>query len=324
MAPVLIIAIAVAGLVFGADAARGQIVAQLQGLLGQEGAVAIQALLKSASQPAKSVIASVIGTGTLVLGAMGVFNELQNDLDRIWRAPAAQQKTGIWALLRARLLTFGMILVVGFLLLVSLVLSAGLAALGKWWGPSFGTWEVVLQIVNFVVSFGIVTLLFAFMYKILPRVHVAWRDVWIGAAVTSLLFGIGKIGIGLYLGKSGVTSGFGAAGSIVVLLVWVYYSSQIFLLGAEFTWVFAHRHGSRAAEPSEPAPVRSSAAQEPASTRPTGKRGALPSPGYAMAHAREAQVNVQRPSTGLSVSWWVGVALTAVVGWVQRRRRTRA
>jgi membrane protein len=162
--------------------------------------------------------------------------------------------SGIWSLLRARLLSLGMVLAIGFLLLVSLVASAALSALGKWWGPLFGEWEALLHAINFVFSFAIITGLFALIYKILPRVKIAWHDVWIGAAVTALLFTIGKFLIGLYLGKSAVTSGFGAAGSFVVLLVWVYYSAQIFLLGAEFTWVYAHAHRSRAAEPTSEAP----------------------------------------------------------------------
>jgi membrane protein len=317
LAPLLVIAIGVAGLVFGDEAARGQIFGQLDGLVGHDGAIAIQGLLKSVNHPAKSVVASILGTGTLMLGAMSVFNELQSDLDRIWRAPAAQKQTGIWSLLRSRLLTFGMILAIGFLLLVSLVLSAGIAALGKWWGPYFGGWEVVLQVFNFIVSFGIVTVLFAMMYKILPRVKVAWRDVWIGAAVTSLLFTVGKFAIGLYLGKSGVTSGFGAAASIVVLLVWVYYSAQIFLLGAEFTWVYAHSHGSRVNEAEQPAavPVRGDSAP----ARPTAQ------PASAGAHATSAtsaRAASARPPTAISVSWWIGVAIAAVATKLKRRRAT--
>jgi membrane protein len=152
--------------------------------------------------------------------------------------------------------------------MVSLVVSAALSALGHWWAPLFGAWEVTLQVVNLLVSFGLVTLIFAMIYKIMPRVKVEWRDVWIGAAVTSLLFSIGKLLIGLYIGKSGITSGFGAAGSLAVVLVWVYYSAQIFLLGAEFTWVYAHSHGSRRGEPapecevsrtSDAAPIRQAA-----------------------------------------------------------------
>ncbi len=248
LAPLLVIVIAVAGLVFGADTAQGEITGQLRGLLGDEGARGVEELLKSASQPSRGVTASVLGVLTLFIGATTVFGELQSALDRIWRAPMAPS-LGLWGLVRSRLLSFGMILAIGFLLIVSLVVSAALAALGKWWGALFGGWEILLQALNLVVSFATITVLFAFIYKLLPRVKVAWRDVWVGAAVTSLMFTIGKFAIGLYLGKTDVSSGFGPAGSIVVVLVWVYYSAQIFLLGAEFTWVFAHRFGSRSAHP---------------------------------------------------------------------------
>jgi membrane protein len=240
IAPLLLIVISIAGLIFGEEAARGEIFGQLQGMMGEEGAAAIQGLLQSASKPATSVMATIISVLLLIVGATTVFAELQSDLDRIWRAPAKDQKSGIFALLRARLLSFGMVLGIGFLLMVSLVASAGVSALGKWWAPAFGAWEVLLQIVNFVVSFGLTTAVFAMIYKFMPRVHIAWRDVWIGATVTAMLFTIGKFLIGLYIGKSGVASGFGAAGSMVVVLVWVYYSAQIFLMGAEFTWAYAH------------------------------------------------------------------------------------
>lgn len=249
LAPLLLIVIAVAGLVFGRDAAQGEVFTQLRDLMGDEGAVAVQGLLKSASEPATGTLAIVLGGLALFIGATTVFGELQTSLDRIWRAPSLKTGSGIWTLIRERLLSFGMILTIGFLLLVSLVLSAALAALGKWWNPNFRGWEALLHVANFVLSFVIITVLFALIYKILPRVRIAWRDVWIGAAVTSVLFAIGKFAIGLYLGKSGIVSGFGAAGSIVLLLVWVYYSAQIFLLGAEFTWVYAHRFGSRREDP---------------------------------------------------------------------------
>ena len=248
LAPLLIIVIAVAGLVFGAEAAQASIVAQLRGLLGNDAAKGVQELLQSARQPAKGVTASVIGAITLILGATSVFGELQSALDRIWRAPAAAAQ-GFWGLLRTRLLSFGMVLAIGFLLLVSLVVSAALAALGEWWGTWFGGWEVLLQILNFVVSLGVITVLFALIYRLLPRAQVAWQDVWVGAAVTALLFTIGKFAIGMYLGKADVTSGFGAAGSIALLLVWIYYSSQVFLLGAEFTWLYAKQYGSRQGRP---------------------------------------------------------------------------
>ena len=244
LAPLLVIVIAIAGMVFGAEAANGEIESQLRGLIGQDGAIAVQGLLRSASEPAGSVVASIVGTAILLLGATSVFGELQSALDRIWRTPTDRVDSGLWNLLRTRLLSFGMILTIGFLLLVSLVVSAGLSAVGDWWGTVLAGWEPALQGINFAASFTIVTVLFAMIYKILPRVHVSWRDVWIGAAMTALLFTLGKSLIGLYLGRSGIASGFGAAGSLVALLVWVYYSAQIFLFGAEFTWVYAHRCGS--------------------------------------------------------------------------------
>ncbi len=218
---------------------------RLQGLLGEEGATAVQGLLKSARSPGSSVMASVVGAVTFLIGATSVFVELQSDLDRVWRAPVVPGRV-LWTLIRSRLQSFALILLLGFLLLVSLVFSAALAGVGRRWGPLFGDWDAVLQSANLIVSFAIVTLLFALTYKVLPRARVAWRDVWIGAVVTALLFSIGKRAIELYLGTSGISSGFGAAGSIAALLVWIYYSSQIFLLGAEFTWVYAHRHGSHA------------------------------------------------------------------------------
>lgn len=245
LAPMLIISIAVAGFFFGAEAARGEIFGQLRGLLGEEGAAAIQGLLKSANEPTEGVIATLIGFVMLVVGATTVFAELQSDLDRIWRSPAVKSGGGIWFLIRTRLLSFGMVLGMGFLILVSLIMSAMVAALGKWWGGYFGGWETLLQVVNFVVSFALITVSFAAIYKFMPRVKIAWRDVWIGALVTALLFSIGKFLIGLYIGKTGVASTFGAAGSLVVVMLWVYFSAQIFLLGAEFTWVYAHQHGSK-------------------------------------------------------------------------------
>jgi membrane protein len=273
IAPLLLIVISVAGLIFGVEAARGEIFSQLQGMMGEEGAAAIQGLLESASKPAKSIAATILGILLLLVGATTVFGELQDDLDRIWRAPDRDKTAGIWGLLRARLLSFGMILGIGFLLMVSLVFSAALSALGKWWGPMFGGWEVLAQLVNIVVSFGLITTVFAMIYKVMPRVHIAWHDVWIGAAVTALLFTIGKLLIGLYIGKSGVASGFGAAGSLVVVLLWVYYSAQIFLLGAEFTWAYAHAFGSRKGQ----TPARTAAAGAPsnAAARPAATRTPL-------------------------------------------------
>jgi membrane protein len=243
--PLLMIVISIAGLVFGADAVRGVIFAQLQSLMGEEGAKAIQEMLSSASRPSTGGFAAMISVIGLLIGATTVFNELQSDLDRIWRVPARVKSSGLWTLLRTRLLSFGMILGVIFLLTISLVTSAALAAVGKWWGGWFGTWETLAHVLDLIINFGLLTLIFALIYKMIPRVHVSWHDVWTGAAVTALLFTIGKFLIGLYLGKSDVTSSFGAAGSLVIMMVWVYYSAQIFLFGAEFTWVYANMYGSR-------------------------------------------------------------------------------
>ena len=244
LAPLLLIVISVAGLFFGADAVRGEIFGQLRGLMGDDAAKTVEAILTSVSKPAQSITATVIGLAVLLIGATAVFGELQDALDRIWRAPVTNKSSGLWRLLRARLFSFGMILGIAFLLMVSLVLGAVMAALGKWWGGAFAGWEVLAQIVNLLVGFALTTAVFAMIYKLMPRVKVRWDDVWLGALVTSLLFTVGKFLIGLYIGKSGVTSSFGAAGSLVVILIWVYYSAQIFLIGAEFTWVYAHTFGS--------------------------------------------------------------------------------
>ncbi len=252
IAPLLIIVIAVAGAVFGHDAVRGEIAAQLTGLLGREGAEGVQGLIASASEPREGFVASTVSIVMLIIGATTVFAELQSALDRIWRVEAPPSPSGIFSLLRARFFSFGLVLCLGFLMLVSLVVSAALAALGEWWSGSFGNWDLLLQAVNVAVSFTLTTAVFAMIYKIMPRARIAWSDVWVGAAVTALLFEVGKFLIGLYLGKFAVASGFGASGSLVVLLVWVYYSAQIFLLGAEFTWVYATEHGSKAGEQRRP------------------------------------------------------------------------
>jgi membrane protein len=243
IAPLLLIVISVAGWFFGDEAVRGELTGALQGLMGEEGAKAIESLLAAASQPKEGIIATVIGVFVLLLGATTVFGELQNDLDRIWRAPQREEMGGVWKLLHNRLLSIGMILGIAFLLMVSLVLDAVLQALGKMWGNAL--WQWLAQLLNMVVAFGLTTTVFALIYKLMPRAKIEWHDVWVGAAVTALLFAIGKFLIGLYIGRSAVASTFGAAGSLVVVMIWVYYSAQIFLLGAEFTWVYAHSYGSR-------------------------------------------------------------------------------
>jgi membrane protein len=251
LAPLLLIVISVAGLVFGQDAARGEIQAQLSALMGDKGAAAVQDLLASVGEPAEGAAATVLGVVLLLIGSTTVFGELQDSLDRIWRVPAPRRTSGWFSLVRARLLSFGMIMAIGFLLMVSLVVSAALATLGRWWQPGFGAWVAVAETINSMGSFAMVAAMFALIYKVMPRVRVLWRDVWVGALFTALLFTAGKSLIGLYVGRSGVTSAFGAAGSLVVVLLWVYYSAQIFLLGAEFTWVYANTFGSRSRPPAD-------------------------------------------------------------------------
>jgi membrane protein len=243
IAPVLLIAVSVAGMVFGEDAARGQIQAQLEELVGRGSAEVIGQMMISARKPEAGILATTLGIIALIFGATGVFVQLQDALNHIWDVKP-KPRNGVIAFLRSRFLSFAMVLVIGFLLLVSLVVSALLAALGAWFSNLIPGWTVMWQGVNLLISFGVITVLFAMMYKLLPDTHVSWRDVWLGAAVTSLLFSLGKFLIGLYLGRSAVASSYGAAGSLAVVLLWVYYSAQILFLGAEFTQVYARGHGS--------------------------------------------------------------------------------
>jgi membrane protein len=247
IAPLLLIVISIAGAVFGEEAARGEIFGQLQGLLGVPGALAVQDLLESVGRPADSALAAAFGLIFLFVGATSVFAELQDALDRIWHAPQRQKTSGLWSVVRARLLSFGMILGVGFLLIVSLAFSAGLAAVSKWWDPSSTGWVTLANASELALGIGLAIAVFALIYKTMPRAQVEWADVWVGATVTSLLFVAGKFLIGNFIGRSGISTGFGAAASLVVVLLWVYYSAQIFLYGAEFTWAYTHEYGSRKA-----------------------------------------------------------------------------
>lgn len=244
IAPILVIAMAVAGSIFGPHAAEAQVLDQMRGLLGTAGAAAVQSLLSSAHESGVKGIAAAIGVVTLLVGATSVFGELQNTLDFIWKSPRKDSMVW-WRILRSRILSVGLILGVGFLLMVSLLVSAALAALGAWFGTFMVQWSIILPIVDLVLSLGLTTVLFAMIYKYVPREEIAWGDVWIGGFVTACLFSVGKMLIGLYLGRSSLSSAYGAAGSIMVLLLWIYYSAQIFLLGAEFTHVFAYALGSR-------------------------------------------------------------------------------
>jgi membrane protein len=244
LAPLLLIAISIAGAVFGEEAARGEIVGQIQGLVGRDGAEVIQNMIQNTQKPGSGgTFATVFGVGTLLLGASWVFGQLQDALNTIWEVKPKPGK-GIQSFLQSRFLSFAMVLVIGFLLLVSLVLSAALAAIGNFFGHLIPGYAILGQTLNFLISFGVVTLLFAAIYKFLPDVNVGWKNLWVGAAVTALLFTIGKFLIGLYLGNSSVSSTYGSAGSLVVVLVWVFYSAQILLLGAEFTQVYSRYRGT--------------------------------------------------------------------------------
>ncbi len=247
LAPLLVIVIAIAALVFGQEAAQGKIVTEIQGLVGTESAHAIQAMIDKARAPATGVVATVLSLITLLLGATGVVNELKETLNTIWHVPPSPTR-GLLRTLKARLMSLAFVLGVGFLLLVLLVVSAVLSALNGFFSHLFPSpWLVqVWQVVNFVVSLGVITVLFAMLYRVLPDTEVAWRDMWIGAGITALLFEISKSLIGLYLGKSSIGSAYGPAGSVVLILAWVYYASLVFLFGAEFTKVYAYRYGSRA------------------------------------------------------------------------------
>ena len=267
---ILFISLAIAGVVFGADAAHGHIKGQLQDLLGDEGAKAVDEIIVAAQRPGKGLLASVVGLIVLFFAASGVFGELQDGLNTIWEV-APKGGRGVWGTIQDRFLSFAMVLGTGFLLLVSLMLSAALSALGKWAANILPGPESVLQVANQGISLAVMTVLFAMIFKILPDVEIRWRVVWIGAAATALFFTIGKFVLGLYLGRAAVGSAYGAAGSLVVVLVWVYYSAQILYLGAEFTQSYARMYGSRIRPTANATAVTERARAEqglPASTKP--------------------------------------------------------
>jgi len=247
LAPLLIIAIAIAGLVFGEEAARGRITDELRTLINDDAAVMVEDLIANARRPGAGLVATIIGVVTLLLGASGVIGQLKDSMNTIWEV-GPKPGRGILGLLKDRFLSLAMVLGIGFLLLTSLVLSAGLDAVSEFaFGEDAG---FPLQALNFVASFAVITLLFAVIYKVLPDVKIAWRDVWIDALVTALLFNLGKFLIGVYLSRSTTASVFGAAGSLILILLWIYYSSQILFFGAEFTQVYANRFGGKL-EPAE-------------------------------------------------------------------------
>jgi len=243
ISPLLIIGISIAGLVFGRDEVRGQVIAQIEGLVGRGGAEVIESMLRSTSTKSGGIIATVIGLVTLLLGAAGVFVELQDALNSFWKAEP-RQGSGLLDFVRNRVLSFAMVLGIGFLMLVSLLLSTALSALGQFVSGLLPAFQVAAHAVNVLLSFAILTALFGLIYKVLPNVKLHFRDVWIGAATTAVLFTVGKFLIGFYLGQASTASPYGAAGSVIVILLWVYYSAMIVYFGAEFTKVYARQHGS--------------------------------------------------------------------------------
>ncbi|WP_313078907.1 YihY/virulence factor BrkB family protein [Pulveribacter sp.] len=300
LAPLLVIVIAIAGAVFGREAVMGQITGQLTGLIGRDGANLVQGLVASASDTDRGLVAGTISVVVLLVGATTVFAELQSALDRIWHVPEREKPQGLWAVLRARLLSFGLILGLAFMLMVSLVVGAATSAFGGWIGGLMPASELLLHVVNVAVSLAFTSVLFAMIFKLMPSTPVAWRDVGIGAVVTAVLFEAGKVLIGLYIGKSGITESFQAAGSLVVLLAWVYYAAQIFLLGAEFTKVYADEHGSCSAARATAATQATAEAGIPQEAAGHGAAlpavAALPLPG-----ARTPQPDLQTAVVGVQL-----------------------
>jgi membrane protein len=250
--PLLFLVVSIAGVVYGEEATRGHLVGQVEGLIGERGAEAIQAILQHTGDETKGIAATILGVVVLIIGATAVFVELQDSLNAIWEIREKRNRT-LLSILRTRILSFAIVLGIGFFLVVFLVLSALVAALGGvlrdfWFVPAHVVY--LLHALNFLVSFLVITVLFAMIYKVLPHARIAWRDVWLGAAATAFLFTIGKLFVGLYLGGSGIVSAYRATGSLIILVVWIYFSAQIFFFGAEFTQVYARR-GGREIEPSD-------------------------------------------------------------------------
>lgn len=327
LGPLLIIVIAVTGFFWQKEAVQLAVMSQVQGLVGADGADFVSSLLTSASSPARGIFATIVGLITLIIGALGAFNELHNALNTIWEVKEEETKgfvESIKKIIFSRLLSFSMVLGIGFLLLVSLVISAGLSAAQETLGNAIPVSEILMQIVNLIISIGVITVLFALIFKFLPDAEIAWRDVWLGAFVTALLFSLGKFLIGLYLGNSAVASSFGAAGSLVLLLIWIYYSAQILFFGAEFTQVYANKFGSkivpegRAEQPGE----------EPHKGLQPGRRPervpvpatSLPAPAVAARESHQERENRQtaRVFVGLMAASFLTGILTSILGLRKR------
>src|ERR1041384_6455760 len=274
LAPLLIIVIAIAGFAFGREAAQQQIVGTIQGMIGKQSAEAVQGMIQNASsQPKTGIISTIIGVIALIFGAGGVVGQLQTSLNTIWGV-APKPGQGVFGFLRERFTSFAMVSGIGFLLLVSLVVSAVVSSLTQWIGTFFGGAEVIAHALDLIISFLLITALFGMIYKFLPDIRIKWRDVWIGAALTSMLFTIGKFLIGLYLGHSAISSTYGAAGSVIAVLLWVSYSSLIFFLGAEFTQVYATQYGSGVVPRANAESIAKAKPEETRQTPPPARRTA--------------------------------------------------
>ena len=248
IAPVLLVVVAIAGLVFGHDAAEGAIVDQLSAMMGHQTAVAVQGMIESAAKPREGTLATIIGVVVLIIATSGVFGEVQSAMNAIWKAAPSPQST-VTRLLRARLVSMGLVVTAGFLLMVSLAASAALSGFSTYLSIVFPALQAVLNVVDVVLSALLIGGLFAAMFKVLPDTDIAWRDVAVGALASTILFEGGKYAIAFYVGQTNVASSYGAAGALIVLLVWIYYSAQIMFFGAEFTHIYAHWHGTRQGEP---------------------------------------------------------------------------
>lgn len=256
LAPLLVLAVSVAGLVFGAEAARGQIADELSQLMGPEASQGIQTILAHAKKPDEGIMGSIIGGVVLLFGASGVFGELQEDLNKIWKVEPKPGR-GVWGVIRDRFFSFTMVLGVAFLLLVSLVVSAGIATVSGYFKGMIQL-PFLWELANVIIALAVTSVLFALIFKLVPDVKVAWRDVWVGGVVTAVLFSIGRVALGWYVGRSATVSPFGAAGSLVALIVWVYYSAQILFFGAEFAQAYAARYGSRVVPSENAVPLTTS------------------------------------------------------------------
>ncbi len=310
LVPLLVVIIAIIGLIFGREVGQGYILGQIGSLVGPQSAEAIKEMIQRASEPSTGIVATVLATGTLLLGASGVFAQLQDSLNSIWGVKPKEGR-GLWGLIHDRFLSVAALLGTGFLLLVSLALSAALSAFGKWFGGWLPAPEYVLQVLELLISFAVITGLFALMFKVLPDAQVAWRDVWVGAALTALLFTMGKFAIGLYLGKSDVGSAYGAAGSLVIILIWVYYSAQILLFGAEFTQVYANSVGTRIV-PSENAVVEDPhKAKDAGGVSPLSLGGETGRPTDSQSQAGVGAALSPAHSSGSveQLPWWIGLVV---------------